>query len=212
MSKKFDLIFLDLDGPILEGIDRHYSCYLSILEDHGGKPIDKESYWSMKRKRVSRRKLLEDSQFGSSYGVFAKAWLERIESEEFLKLDRLKPFVVETIEAWKESLVERVELVTMRQCKARLLVQLDELGVLESLDEVTVCPPAREKTKFEALKNREFHSAVFIGDTEEDIKTAKLLGIPSVGILNGLREKEFLDSEMYAAELKDVDLHALGNL
>ena len=48
------------------------------------------------------------------------------------------------------------------------------------------------KKKYEALKDKIFNNAIFIGDTEEDTNTAKMLGIKSIGITNGLRDKKFL--------------------
>ena len=204
----FDYIFLDLDGPILEGKNRHYECYKEIIETHGGDLLDLETYWNLKRDKVTRDIILLKSNFQASYDVFLDSWIKNIENEKYLQLDFLKPDVIETIENWK-TISNKIILVTMRQNRALLLQQLQNLGVYNLLDEIIDCPPQRENTKYEALKNKFFNKAIFIGDTEEDTKTAKMLNIKSIGITNGLRRKEFLDADYYYEEIKDIDFNAL---
>jgi phosphoglycolate phosphatase-like HAD superfamily hydrolase len=204
----FDYIFLDLDGPILEGKNRHYECYKEIIETHGGDLLDLDTYWNLKRDKVTRDIILLKSNFQASYDVFLDSWIKNIENEKYLQLDFLKPDVIETIENWK-TISNKIILVTMRQNRALLLQQLQNLGVYNLLDEIIDCPPQRENTKYEALKNKFFNKAIFIGDTEEDTKTAKMLNIKSIGITNGLRRKEFLDADYYYEEIKDIDFNAL---
>ncbi|MCT7520064.1 HAD family hydrolase [Aliarcobacter cryaerophilus] len=204
----FDYIFLDLDGPILEGKFRHYTCYKYIIKKYGGNVIDVDAYWELKRGKVTRDILLEKSNFRESYEVFFKEWMNTIENEEYLRLDTLKPNVVETLKSWK-NITDKIVLVTMRQNREYLLNQLDRLGILCLLNEVIDCPPQRKNTKYEALKDKIFNNAIFIGDTEEDTNTAKMLGIKSIGITNGLRDKKFLEADYYYEEIKDIDFNRL---
>lgn len=206
--KKFDYIFLDLDGPILEGKYRHYKCYEDIIKKYGGDIIDIETYWEMKRNKITRDVLLKKSNFKESYDVFFDEWMNNIENEKYLSLDTLKPKVIDTLKAWRD-VADKVVLVTMRQNREYLLNQLNFLGVLPLLDEVIDCPPQRKNTKYEALKNKLFQTAIFIGDTEEDTNTSKILGIKSIGILNGLRKKEFLDADYFYEEIKDINFSKL---
>jgi phosphoglycolate phosphatase-like HAD superfamily hydrolase len=92
----------------------------------------------------------------------------------------------------------------MRQNRNFLISKLKNLNVYSLFDEVIDCPPQRINTKYEALKNKKFSEAIFIGDTEEDTNTAKMLNIKSIGITNGLRKKEFLDADYYYKEIKDI--------
>ena len=208
IMQKFDYIFLDLDGPILEGKYRHYKCYEDIINKYGGDILDIETYWEMKRNKITRDLLLEKSNFQESYEVFFNEWMNNIENEKYLRLDTLKPKAIETLKAWKNT-TEQIILVTMRQNREYLLNQLNFLGVLPLLDEVIDCPPQRKNTKYDALKNKNFEKAIFIGDTEEDTNTAKMLNIKSIGITNGLRKKEFLDADYYYEEIKDIDFNIL---
>ena len=59
------------------------------------------------------------------------------------------------------------------------------------------------------MKDKIFNNAIFIGDTEEDTNTAKMLGIKSIGITNGLRNKKFLEADYYYEEIKDIDFNRL---
>lgn len=206
--KKFDYIFLDLDGPILEGKHRHYRCYEDIIKKYGGTALGIDYYWELKRNKITRNIVLEKSNFQKSYEIFLKEWMENIENEKYLILDALKPEVVETLKSWK-NVADKIILVTMRQNRQYLLNQLDRLGILFLLDEVIDCPPERKNTKYEALKNKNFEKAIFIGDTEEDTNTAKKLGIKSIGITNGLRKKEFLEADYYYEDIKDIDFNKL---
>lgn len=205
---KFDYIFLDLDGPILEGKQRHYQCYKEIVERYGGNILDIDLYWDMKRSMITRDILLNKSNFQGTYEIFFQEWMKNIEDEKYLILDVLKPQVVEVLNSWKEF-TSNIVLVTMRQNREFLIQQLKNLAVYDFLDEIIDCPPQRKNTKYEALKNKAFNSAIFIGDTEEDTRTAKMLNIKSIGITNGLRKKEFLDADYYYEEIKDIDFNRL---
>lgn len=204
----FDYIFLDLDGPLLEGKYRHYKCYEDIIKKYGGELLDIDIYWELKRSKVTRDIVLEKSNFKESYDVFFNEWMSNIENEKYLKLDVLKPDVVKILYEWKK-ITNKIVLVTMRQNRELLLNQLSGLEILGLLDEVIDCPPERKNTKYEALKNKFFDKAIFIGDTEEDTKTAKMLNIKSIGIVNGLRKKEFLEADYYFEEIKDIDFDRL---
>lgn len=206
-----DYIFLDFDGPLLDGKLRHYYCYKDIIMKYGGDLIDIDEYWDMKRSKVKRDVLLEKSKFENSYDVFYNEWIENIEKEEYLKYDILKPSVNDTLKKWKK-LTSKIVLVTMRQSRETLIYQLKNLNIYDLFDEIIDCSPIKGMNKYDVLKGKEFQKAIFIGDTEEDIKTAKLLKIPSIAILNGLRKKEFLEADYYYNEIKDIDLEIMEGL
>jgi len=207
-NKLFEYIFLDLDGPILEGMHRHYQCYKDIIASFGGTPLNIEVYWDMKRSKVTRDIILKESNFQASYADFFESWMNKIESQPYLELDLLKPKVSATLASWK-NITDNIVLVTMRQKRDNLIQQLKYLEIYSFFDEVIDCPPHRKNTKYEALKHKAFNSAIFIGDTEEDTNTAKKLNITSIGITNGLRKRQFLDADYYFPEIKDIDFSLL---
>ena len=205
------VIFLDLDGPVLDGKFRHYNCYRDIVIKYGGVPIDIDAYWDMKRSMIKRDVLLKKSKFTDSYENFFNEWMTLIETPDYLKFDQLKPNVIDTLKMWKEHGF-KIVLVTMRQNRINLIRQLQEINVFSILDEVIDASPLVKNTKSEALKNYSFLKAILIGDTEEDAKAARNLSIPFVGITNGLRERALLEADFYFEEIWQIDLSILENL
>jgi len=206
---KLDYIFLDLDGPILEGKLRHYNCYKDIILVDGGTPLEINDYWEMKRNKIRRDIVLEKSQYKNSYAKFIQRWNYQIEHRKYLLFDILKPEVKEVLISWR-SIANNIVLVTMRNNRNNLLWQLKKLDIFSCLDQVIACPNIDGNgSKYSKLKDISFERAIFVGDTEEDTITAAKLGIKSIAITNGLRTKEHLDADYYFDEIKDIDFHKI---
>jgi phosphoglycolate phosphatase-like HAD superfamily hydrolase len=92
----------------------------------------------------------------------------------------------------------------MRNNRKNLLQQLNTLKINDLFDKIIVCKSKTENSKYNALKKIKFNTAIFIGDTEEDTKTARKLGIKCIGITNGLRMKELLDADYYCDEICNI--------
>uniref|UniRef100_UPI004038662F HAD family hydrolase n=1 Tax=Roseburia inulinivorans TaxID=360807 RepID=UPI004038662F len=65
------------------------------------------------------------------------------------------------------------------------------------------------ETVFEALKElgNTKEEAIYVGDSEADIETAKNAGMPCISVLLGFRDKEFLaehGAEYYAETTEEV--------
>jgi phosphoglycolate phosphatase len=218
-------ILLDLDGPLLDGKERHYHCYRSILEKFGFKPVGIDEYWEKKRALVNRRNLLNMSGAGMIYDDFLAAWLSMIESPEVLALDKVQEGAVECLRNWKEQGIE-LTLVTMRKNKRGLEEQLNSTGLRQHLDSVLVSDHA-EGGEGKADVVRQFHSdnpdnrfevnTLWIGDTEADWEAAKSLGCDVVLVSNGLRNEKYLKSleralvEPSIASLKDAVMEKWGS-
>lgn len=192
-------IFLDLDGPLLDGKERHYFCYRSILERFGFKPIGIDEYWKKKRALVNRRDLLGMSGAEEIYDDFLVAWLGLIESPEVLALDKVQEGAVDCLRGWKEQGIELI-LVTMRKNRQAVEEQLTRLKLRPLLDVVLVCDHTDGGDgKADAVRNMfqgklfEEH-ALWIGDTEADWEAAKSLGCGVVLLSNGLRDEACLRS------------------
>jgi phosphoglycolate phosphatase-like HAD superfamily hydrolase len=190
-------IFLDLDGPLLDGKERHYFCYRTILEKHSFVPIGIDQYWELKRDRGNRRDLLDLSGAGLIYDEFLTEWLTMIESPDGLAFDKVQEGAVECLRSWKEQGI-RLTLVTMRKKRQALEDQLHSTGLLRFLDAVLVCDHAdgglgkadavRTLSQGEVNEN----DALWIGDTEADWEAAKSLGCQVVLLSNGLRTEQYL--------------------
>jgi phosphoglycolate phosphatase len=189
-------IILDLDGPLLEGMYRHYRCYSDILLAHGFKPIPLKQYWQLKRSRGDRRELLSLSDAHDLYDVFLAEWLRQIETPKYLAMDRLQVGVLSILEEWK-GLGIRLLLATMRNNANSLHVQLENLGLTQLLDEVVVVGSehagtnkAKEIEPF--LRDLDRATVIWIGDTEVDILAARALGVRVCALTCGLRTADQL--------------------
>lgn len=209
-------IIVDLDGPVLDGVDRHYSCYGQILTDYGFEPIPPKAYWDLKRRRTDRRTVLELSDAGDSYDAFAAEWLARIESRPLLELDRLQLGARERLTNWRDS-GHRLILATMRHSPSNLYWQLDKLKLTQLFDLVVVSNHldggfGKAQGVLRAHESWDPHNCVWIGDTEVDIEASRHLHVESVALTCGLRTEDFLRSlnpDVLADRLENVDLQTI---
>jgi phosphoglycolate phosphatase-like HAD superfamily hydrolase len=191
-------IVLDLDGPLLDGMQRHYRCYSDILQERKFRPIPIELYWEMKRNRVSRKVLLECSDALSLYDEFLEAWINRIETREYLEMDRLQHNVTNILSKWKEGEI-RLLLATLRNNPRNLTWQLDMLNLRRFFDNVVVVGGGHDgATKASGVKAKLMglcvDRVVWVGDTEVDVAAARKLGVRVCALTCGLRTKEYLVS------------------
>lgn len=189
-------IVLDLDGPLLDGMLRHYHCYRDILSGSGFVPVPMEQYWEMKRDRIDRLTLLAMSEAGLFHDDFLRLWRQRIEAWKYLESDRLWHGVSEILAEWKQSGL-RLILATMRNNSRNLCRQLELLGIRDFMDELAIVGnPEGGTTKAAAvaplLGDGDPGQAIWIGDTEVDISAARELGVRVCAVSCGLRNSTYL--------------------
>jgi len=194
------LICIDLDGPILDVSERYYRVYSDTLNLIGIAPLNKESYWRLKRSRVSELEILARS--GTADNDLIKEDLDarakRIESAEYLLFDHLWPGTHETLRVLRSQTA--LVLVTMRKSKELLDRQLDGLKVLDAFDCILVAGAAAAaddhgQQKAEMVRNcyrNEDFAGWFVGDTELDIQSGRLLGLRTAAITFGIRNVDHL--------------------
>lgn len=204
-------IFLDLDGPLLDGKEKHYHCYRSILESFGFIPIGIDEYWNMKRALVNRTDLLDMSGAQMLYDDFLTDWLSMIESPDVLALDKVQDGAIDCLHKWKKQGIT-LTLVTMRKNKQALEDQLKMTGLRQFLDAVLVCNHADGGTgKADAVQTF-FHgrinmaTALWIGDTESDWEAANALGCDIFLVTNGLRCEKYLEALKYSQVVQSITL------
>jgi phosphoglycolate phosphatase-like HAD superfamily hydrolase len=204
-------LVLDLDGPLLDGKQRHYRCYSDILEESGFKPIPVQQYWDMKRNRVNRRDLLAFSGAVSFYDEFLESWINRIETRKYLQLDRLQNHVIDVLSQWKLE-KRRLVLATMRNSPLNLTWQLEQLELEHYFDDVVVVNSGRGgENKASEVRPKlrcNLENVIWIGDTEIDIAAARKLRIKVCALTCGLRTREFL-STLSPDEIEE-DLHSFA--
>jgi len=210
--KKIQQIFLDLDGPLLDGKYRHYHCYSYILKKYGFTPIGLDDYWDKKRMLVNRRDLLQLSNAASIYDEFLSDWLSIIEAKESLALDKVQEGALNCLKVWK-SLGINLVLVTLRKNKEAVEEQLRLQGIAEFLDTVLVCDHVSGGLgKANAVRESQIQimpeKSVWIGDTEVDWEAAQSLGMDIILVGNGLRSNAYLEQMQGSTVVSSIQ-HAM---
>jgi phosphoglycolate phosphatase len=196
------LICIDLDGPILDVSERYYRVYGDTLNLIGIAPLNKESYWHLKRSKVSEPEILARS--GTADNDLIKEYLDarakRIESAEYLLFDQVWPGTRETLRVLRSQ--SALVLVTMRTSKELLDRQLDSLKVLDAFDCILAAGAApatddrgRQKAQMvrDCYRNEDF-KGWFVGDSEADIQSGHLLGLRTAAITFGIRNVDHLSA------------------
>lgn len=189
-------IFFDLDGPLLDVRERHYQVYSDILREAHETPLPCERYWDAKRARMPHDEILAASAHLETGRNFMSHWMERIEAEQYLRLDRVWPWVMEILSQLHRH--HPLYLVTVRSFPERLRRQLDQLHLSPWFEKVLCRPAAADAGATKAaMIQEEFaeipQGAIIVGDTEADIACGKQLGFGTVGVLCGIRNREQLE-------------------
>ena len=190
-------LFLDLDGPILDVSERYFRVHEDVVRSFENRCLaDRDEYWKMKRSRKALGEILEKfSERQVSESAFLQEWLKRIESPEYLKLDKLIPGVKKQLYRLKERL--DLVLVTLRRNQDGLGDQLRHLDLSPFFSHVLSATPMRSeswKVKRDLIASSGLLSAGnwIIGDSEVDILAGKALGMKTIAVLSGIRNSAVL--------------------
>jgi phosphoglycolate phosphatase len=182
-------IFFDLDGTLLDSKERLYYLFQHLVPEC---KFSFEEYWKLKRNKIAHKEILKSNFFYSdeAYFNFEKAWLDRIELDEWLKLD--KPF--EGIDSFLKKLRNRHDLhvVTERQFEHSALKQIEQNGWSGMFETILVTCQKIEKSQLIKAKVKISSEDWLIGDTGKDIQTGKQLGMHTAAVLSGFLNKKKL--------------------
>lgn len=190
---------LDLDGPILDVSAKYAAVYERFLGERGAPRLPREAYWRLKRAGLPARAVLEAS--GADRMVDPDALTsytrEVIETEPFLALDRPFPDVAPTL-AHLLSRGDRLVLVTLRRSAPGVELQLSAHGLAALFHDVLVVGKGSgsAEDKRDAVLERGIavgQEDTFVGDTELDVRAARLLGVRAIAVTSGLRDAETLE-------------------
>lgn len=205
-----EALFFDLDGPILDVSEKYYRVYSQILKESGSEPIGKEKYWDLKRSKTALPEILKLSSAGSKQHEVAISWNTLIEQKDYLICDHVWPDLWEIYDKLFKNCF--TVLVTLRTHADMTEWQLKHLGIFHWFD-VVISEPGhgsdqRWKSKVNAihksgvLEGLDRSKCLFVGDTETDILAGKELGMRTIGVSFGIRNRGIL-LEHETAELFD---------
>jgi len=191
-----EVVYVDLDGTLLDFSRRHYACYMDCVVHLGGHGVPFAAYWQMKRNRASIEQLLKRSAMNAAPNLYSAEFETRIEAPEFLTLDSPYPDAGSALTDLR-VLTDRVYLVTMRRNLQALDAQLRAMGMAAAFD--SVIARGSSTTESKAALIRHCHAApngpaAWIGDTEEDIAAARSLGSTACAVSSGIRDRRLLEA------------------
>ena len=193
---KKEVIFIDLDGTIFDVSKRIYRLYREILKENNKKFISEKDYLRLKRQKKDIKEILIKTEAEDILKKFKKEWKKNIESQNFLKFDSISLSTRKKLFDLKKNY--KLILVTLRNNPKSLNIQLKKEGIKEIFDKILVKSPENHKlkwkTKYQIIKKYGNYNkkSIIIGDTETDILAGKALGIKTVAVTSGMRDKEFL--------------------
>lgn len=191
------MIFIDLDGTLLDVSNRYYAAYKRVIEEFRGKVLTKKIYWDLKRKKSDLNDILYMSGLKISKERYQKRRFVYLNDFEFFKLDKLCFDLKKLFLLIKNE--NKIVLITLRPNHNKLIDQLSYLNVLEFFYLVLSSPSnmdnkwiIKKKLILNNIQNLKTKDSLFIGDSETDILTGKSLGIETVAVSYGIRDKSIL--------------------
>lgn len=201
-------IFFDLDGPILDVSERYFRVHRDIVEQLGGERIDKRKYWHLKRDRQSLSALLDWTEITKSEETYRAQWLHKIELMKYLQYDTVIHGSKEQLKSLRQR--HTLILVTLRQHRDHLDIQLKRFLIRSLFTSVLSASPTAAdgwETKQRLIAESGFFTrdALVVGDTEVDIRAGRELGLMTVAVQNGIRNRERLAEEHPDFIIEDIN-------
>ncbi len=206
MTRMRARLFTDFDGPIMDVSERYYRVYRVCLErvrhpNREVSPLTKEQFWELKRAQVPERDIAIKSGLiapGESE-AFAQLRRDIVHTEPYFQYDRLQANAIATLERAQAAGLELV-VVTMR--RVRELYPVLQACNLERFfppdrryclaDDYTKTGDTNDKPLLMERAIAELPPAEqqwMVGDTEADILAGKRVGVPTIGVLCGIRNE-----------------------
>lgn len=186
-------IFFDLDGTILDVSKKYYAVYLISSKNIPGVKIPFNTYWQAKRKKIAEDKILNLSPFLKTFKEYQKKRIANLENRQILDLDKPFKWVNKTLE--KLSKNNLLYLMTLRRNRNNLKYQLKKLDLNRFFTLILNVSPTVNPVGSKEKLIQKIHftkKGIWIGDTEADILLAKKVGLISVAVYSGIRERRYL--------------------
>lgn len=181
-------IILDLDDTLLSTHYRQYCCIHDYLINEAKPFLSFEEYFQKRRAdNLSNTNLLKTLNIEMDWEAFRSYYLNNIESDNYLDLDKLiveKHFLAEAGE--KEF---KLVLLSLRANEVNSLKQIHHLGIDVFFERIYFEKHiAGTNPKLNRLQqlNKDFDIVAFCGDSESDYEAARQLNINFVQVKTSL--------------------------
>jgi len=204
-------IYFDFDGPIIDVSVRYHRLHSDLTSQMGFRTLPFDTYWEMKRQRMPIDRILPNCTEAERRAYTAKR-LDLIETSEYLAYDRIHPWAKEVLTLMGRD--HRLILVTLRNSRKGLIQQIERLGIKGHFEQVL----SKDNNHGDWRVKRELIlsyppiqcPAVMVGDTEGDILAGRDLRFYTVGVLSGIRTREYLES--LGADRIILDIRSLPDI
>lgn len=175
----------DLDGTLVSCRERQVAVAETVAA-----PLDPDAFWAAKQDGRTTAEALT-AQGIEQPEQAARAWVDRIEEEHFLALDRLAAGALEALLAAQEAGLAPV-ILTARRDAAAVGRQVEWLGLVPPATGPVVVDPRRAGEE-KAVALAELDAVGLVGDTESDLAAARTAGVPFAAVDGGQRSAAFLN-------------------
>lgn len=184
-------IFLDLDGTLIDSTARLYQLFIDIVSTA---KISSCEYRQLKRSGQSNQLILSQclGYSNSQIEEFISRWMAEIENAFYLKLDKKFEFADSALETLSKQ--HTIFIVTARQDVLAAEKQIEQFGFTRYIQRSFIT--RQQITKSDLIQNSKIilnRDDVFVGDTGVDIQSAQALGVTSVAVLSGSRNRASLE-------------------
>ena len=91
-----NIIFLDLDGTLINPRNRYLSIYKKLCKDAGTESLHSNIYWKLKRNKIPEYDILKITNINiKKIPSILKKRIGMLEDDKFLKLDKLHLGVID---------------------------------------------------------------------------------------------------------------------
>jgi len=192
MAKSNKLIFIDLDGTLIDVSQRWYSLHVDLSHRYEYKPLPKSAYLNLKRAGIKESLIIGKTAIAPEViGKYTQKRIELIETTDYLKKDELKAGALQFLE--KLSKVAILILVTKRKNKVTCREELARLDIARFFSKIIIAGTLSKSQSIRRIfKSQEYKHSLLIGDTEDDYLTAKKLGMRCILVCDNVHSKKRL--------------------
>lgn len=190
-------IFFDLDGTLIDSSLRHKVLFQRAVEEICGTIEDcvVKEYFEYKRRGYSTYKYTKEKMGLSDIEIqkICTLWQKGIEKEEALRTDSLYEESLYVLKMLKDKKVDIV-YVSARNNEKGTMKELSRLGIDVYAQEIFIVGTKDAlSNKIRAIQKTKMQDDIVVGDTEIDYSLAQNLGLRSIILNRGFRNKEYWD-------------------